>query len=114
MVVHYCWRCSSYMRLRCRATRTVRGHRDEFLETAEAHLLFELDDNDEWTVSRLHPAEVRNTLTRELIESGNPGLVVFSSGSTGKHKAILHDVDALLEKFHVQRHRRCTLTSSAA
>ena len=91
-------------------TRTVRGHRDEFLETAEAQLLFELDDNDQWTVDRLRPAEARNTLTRELIESGNPGLVVFSSGSTGKHKAILHDVDALLEKFRVQRHRRCTLT----
>lgn len=91
-------------------TRSVRGHRDEFLEIAEAQFLFELDDNDEWTVGRLRPAEARNPLTRKLIESGNPGLVVFSSGSTGKHKAILHDVDALLEKFRVQRHRRCTLT----
>jgi long-chain acyl-CoA synthetase len=56
------------------------------------------------------PEKARNALTRGLIDSGNPGLVVFSSGSTGKHKAILHDVDALLDKFRVPRHRRCTLT----
>lgn len=91
-------------------TRAVRGHRAEFLEIAEAQLLIELDDDDQWAAVMTRPAEVRNALTRGLIDSGNPGLVVFSSGSTGKHKAILHDVDALLDKFRVQRHRRCTLT----
>jgi acyl-CoA synthetase (AMP-forming)/AMP-acid ligase II len=36
--------------------------------------------------------------------------VIFSSGSTGNHKAVLHDFAALLEKFRKPRQRKCTLT----
>ncbi len=91
-------------------TQAVRAYREEFFEIAEVQLLVELDDEDKWVVATTGQTEVRNPLTLKLIDSGNPGLVVFSSGSTGKHKAILHDVDALLDKFRVQRHRRTTLT----
>jgi acyl-coenzyme A synthetase/AMP-(fatty) acid ligase len=34
---------------------------------------------------------------------GNPGLVLFTSGSTGEPKAVLHDFGRLLRKFHVAR-----------
>jgi acyl-CoA synthetase (AMP-forming)/AMP-acid ligase II len=37
-------------------------------------------------------------------------LVLFSSGSTGKSKAALHNFTHLLEKFKVERQRMCTLT----
>ena len=46
---------------------------------------------------------------KTLQESGNPGLVLFSSGSTGKHKAAVHDLKALLKKFSVPRHCYRTL-----
>jgi long-chain acyl-CoA synthetase len=36
-------------------------------------------------------------------------LVLFSSGSTGKHKAAVHDLGALLDKFKVRRHCYRTL-----
>jgi acyl-CoA synthetase (AMP-forming)/AMP-acid ligase II len=36
--------------------------------------------------------------------------VLFSSGSTGRSKAALHNFAHLLEKFKVQRQRLCTLT----
>ena len=39
----------------------------------------------------------------------SPGLVLFSSGSTGKHKAAVHDLRALLKKFTVPRHCYRTL-----
>jgi long-chain acyl-CoA synthetase len=45
----------------------------------------------------------------KLRELGNPGLVLFSSGSTGKHKAAVHDLSALLKKFTVPRHCYRTL-----
>ena len=45
----------------------------------------------------------------KLRESGSPGLVLFSSGSTGKHKAAVHDLSALLKKFTVPRHCYRTL-----
>jgi long-chain acyl-CoA synthetase len=90
-------------------TRAVRVHREDFLQIAEVQATIDFDENDEWVFNR-REAEVTNPLTRSLIERNTPGLVVFSSGSTGKNKAVLHDFDALLEKFRVVRHRRCTLT----
>jgi acyl-coenzyme A synthetase/AMP-(fatty) acid ligase len=46
----------------------------------------------------------------KLIERGHPGLVIFSSGSTGAPKAILHDLLATLEKFRKVRQEKTTLT----
>jgi acyl-CoA synthetase (AMP-forming)/AMP-acid ligase II len=37
------------------------------------------------------------------------GLVLFTSGSTGRHKAAVHDLGLLLRKFQVRRHRHRTL-----
>jgi hypothetical protein len=45
----------------------------------------------------------------ELRERGHPGLVLFSSGSTGKNKASLHDLVPFLEKFEVPRHAMRTI-----
>jgi acyl-coenzyme A synthetase/AMP-(fatty) acid ligase len=66
-------------------------------------------DDDHWQIER-RPVHVTNPLTLQLIERQHPGLVLFSSGSTGKSKAALHDFIPLLEKFKVPRHRRVTLT----
>ena len=41
-------------------------------------------------VDRTRPAQ-RHTLIDTLIERGHPGFVVFSSGSSGEPKAVLHD-----------------------
>jgi acyl-coenzyme A synthetase/AMP-(fatty) acid ligase len=44
-----------------------------------------------------------------LRELGHPGLVLFSSGSTGQPKAALHDLSRLLAKFETPRMRYRTL-----
>jgi acyl-CoA synthetase (AMP-forming)/AMP-acid ligase II len=41
---------------------------------------------------------------------GHPGLVLFSSGSTGRNKAALHDFAPLLEKFKTPRKSMRTIT----
>lgn len=51
-----------------------------------------------------------NALTLQLRASGRPGLVLFSSGSTGKSKAALHDFIPLLEKFKTPRRAMAVLT----
>jgi long-chain acyl-CoA synthetase len=90
-------------------TPAVSAQRDDFLAIAEAQALVEFDEDDGASVALLD-RQVENPLTRTLIDSERPGLIVFSSGSTGTPKAILHDFDALLEKFATRRRRRTVLT----
>jgi len=44
-----------------------------------------------------------NPILTAFLERGNPGLLLFSSGSTGEPKGILHDVNSVLEKFRKPR-----------
>ncbi len=90
-------------------TPLMRAHREKFLEIAEVSLLIELDDADAFTLARFEQP-VKNPLTLKLIARGNPGLVIFSSGSTGAPKAILHDLSAILGKFQKVRQQKTTLT----
>lgn len=90
-------------------TIAAAAHREEFLDTAEVQVVITLDAADDWQMA-FRDVRVTNPLTRQLVELGQPGLVLFSSGSTGKSKAALHNFTALLEKFKVRRHQMCTLT----
>jgi long-chain acyl-CoA synthetase len=44
-----------------------------------------------------------------LRERQHPGLILFSSGSTGKSKAAVHDMAGILDKFKVPRHQQRTI-----
>ncbi|HEY5376708.1 MAG TPA: long-chain fatty acid--CoA ligase [Polyangiaceae bacterium] len=90
-------------------TPLMRAHRDKFLEIAEARLLVEFDEADEYSFHELERV-VENAVTKKLIARKHPGLIIFSSGSTGSPKAILHDFASLLEKFHKVRQKKTTLT----
>jgi long-chain acyl-CoA synthetase len=90
-------------------TAAVAAEREKFLSIAEVQVMIEFDDADQWTLSR-HAIVPENPITLDFIQSGDPGLIVFSSGSTGESKAILHNGSALLEKFIARRHRMRVLT----
>jgi acyl-coenzyme A synthetase/AMP-(fatty) acid ligase len=47
----------------------------------------------------------RHPLIRTLFDSGHPGVVLFSSGTTGKPKAMIHDLNSLLAVFLGKRKR---------
>lgn len=90
-------------------TPLMRTHRETFLRIAEVSLLVELDAADDWTMVELEH-RVSNPVTLRLVDRGHAGLVIFSSGSTGAPKAILHDLVTLLEKFRKVRQQKTTLT----
>lgn len=74
------------------------AQRDTFQEIAQAEF-FVGDDG-----SIVHRGErPGQPLIDALAADGRPGLVLFSSGSTGQPKAILHDLDRLVEKFLAPR-----------
>lgn len=80
-------------------TKAVAVKKDEFLETAEVEFVISIDDSGE---AKFYRRDVRaaHALYAELRARQHPGLVLFSSGSTGKAKAAVHDLVPILEKFH--------------
>lgn len=84
-------------------TSSVAAKRAEFLEVAEVEAVFSIDERDE---ARRTPLARRasHPFYSVLRERGHPGLVLFSSGSTGKSKAAVHDLAGILEKFKTPRH----------
>jgi acyl-CoA synthetase (AMP-forming)/AMP-acid ligase II len=83
--------------------------REEFKSIAEVQAAICFPEGDRFDIIS-YARGVDNPLTRKLIAMGDPGLVLFSSGSTGKSKAALHNFARLLEKFQVRRNSLVTLT----
>jgi len=74
---------------------------EEFYETAEVENIMEIAEAQ--TVVRKTSQRTRHNLLLDLKKKGHPGLVLFSSGTTGKNKAAVHDFVLLLNKFEKRR-----------
>jgi acyl-CoA synthetase (AMP-forming)/AMP-acid ligase II len=81
-------------------------HADAFLELGEVEARVRPGEEPGPTLTARRATHERY---RTLRERQVPGLVLFSSGSTGKHKAAVHDLALLLKKFQVRRHCYRTL-----
>jgi long-chain acyl-CoA synthetase len=79
------------------------------INIAQGEFCLTLDKNDEVKIDRLE-CNAHHPLYEELRNRNHPGLVLFSSGSTGEPKAAVHDLVPLLEKFKVRRHRLRTIS----
>lgn len=76
--------------------------RMEAIEVSEAEWIVSLDGADGAEVGRTGVA-ASSPLYSELRSRQHPGLVLFSSGSTGKSKGAVHDMVPLLKKFEARR-----------
>lgn len=90
-------------------TSSVEEKKPEFRQIAEVEAVVEIREDD-----TLHAWKTGQTASHKLlldVKARNaPGLILFSSGSTGKSKAALHDILPMLEKFKVPRHTLRTIT----
>jgi acyl-coenzyme A synthetase/AMP-(fatty) acid ligase len=78
---------------------------DAIRDISEARWYMEFsEDIEKIQVERL-PGQGKSALLRDLRFRDRPGLLLFSSGSTGDPKGILLDFGSVLEKFRVPRPR---------
>jgi acyl-coenzyme A synthetase/AMP-(fatty) acid ligase len=75
---------------------------NRLMELAQVHFAIRFDSNDAWNVTRFDRS-ASHPLLRQLKERDAPGLVLFSSGSTGESKGSVLDFDRLLTKFEAAR-----------
>jgi long-chain acyl-CoA synthetase len=75
---------------------------NRLMELAQVQFAIRFDSNDGWDVTRFDRA-ASHPLLRQLRERDAPGLVLFSSGSTGESKGSVLDFDQLLTKFEISR-----------
>jgi long-chain acyl-CoA synthetase len=88
---------------------SVDAQKPEFREIAEVEVCIDIDAEDETTVRRTEIV-AQHPVLLGLKRQQHPGLVLFSSGSTGKSKAAVHDFVPMLEKYTVPRHSLRTIT----
>ena len=84
-------------------TASVSASRDDFVGIAQVEVSICIDDDDSVRIDRL-AVHAEHPLYSELRASDHPGLVIFSSGSTGQSKAAVHDLVKILDKFRTPRH----------
>lgn len=75
----------------------------EFTEIGMVQILITVDETDAVRMCS-RDSLANHDLYRILRERNHPGLVLFSSGSTGQSKAAVHDLVMLLQKYDVRRH----------
>jgi acyl-CoA synthetase (AMP-forming)/AMP-acid ligase II len=88
---------------------TVDTKRREAIEIAKPEFLVTMGGSDEAKLEILSKAPAHELYAR-LRKAGDPGLVLFSSGSSGQMKAVVHNLAAILKKFQVPRHKLRTIT----
>jgi long-chain acyl-CoA synthetase len=85
------------------------ARRNDLLRIAQAETSFHFEGNRVTELAR-HSVGPGHELVKGLRQKSAPGLILFSSGSTGASKAALHDFDKLLIKFRKPRPAFRTLT----
>jgi acyl-coenzyme A synthetase/AMP-(fatty) acid ligase len=90
-------------------TESVAAKKAEFRQVAEVERIITITPDDKVTFEVV-TRHVQNELLLTLKGQGRPGLILFSSGSTGKSKAALHDFVPLLEKFKQLRNSQRMFT----
>ena len=82
----------------------------KYLNIAEAEFAFYLNDDDELILESFNTIkESTHQIYIDLISSKEPGLVLFSSGTSGEPKCAVHNLNKLLIKYSSKRKTLRTL-----
>lgn len=84
-------------------TEDTKGQHEYFFESALVDVVVHKGEVRRITRAETHP------LVETLREQGHAGLVLFSTGTTGRPKAILHDLTLFLKRFETPRPTQRTI-----
>ena len=80
------------------------------IEIAQLDFLIKIFSDDEINIIKISPiVNDKTDLLKSIQQKGVPGLVLFTSGSSGEPKGALHDFSKLLAKFSVKRNPFLTI-----
>jgi long-chain acyl-CoA synthetase len=89
--------------------RSTRGDRQKIYRIAQAEHVLRINDAEAWDLESL-PGVADHPHYQTLRDRAHPGLVLFSSGTSGEPKAAVHDVVPLLIKYRTRRPAWRTVT----
>lgn len=90
-------------------TCSVEAKKPEFYATAEIEWSARIGDNSEAVIIKRTGCRAGHELFTELRQRKHPGMVLFSSGSSGKSKGVVHDLELLVKKYLKPRHCHRTI-----
>jgi long-chain acyl-CoA synthetase len=89
-------------------TPIVETKKPEFYATAEIEWSVRIGKSESVDIERTG-CRAGHGLFTELRERKHPGIVLFSSGSSGKSKGVVHDLELLVKKYLKPRHCHRTI-----
>jgi acyl-coenzyme A synthetase/AMP-(fatty) acid ligase len=89
-------------------THSSSPKRAEFLDIAQVSLDITIEPDERVVFARRHGTP-SHPLYDQLWHLGHPGLILFSSGSTGRSKAVVHDFLRIAKKYETPRSAKRTI-----
>ena len=89
-------------------TNTSRKNEKNLFDIAQVEVVFRIDEKDDISLENISK-RLNNDYYDVIRKRKHPGLVLFTSGTSGEPKAAVHNFLVLLEKFKTRRHALRTL-----